>query len=188
MKRVFISIDVENEKVIQNIKQVQKELLETGSSIKLVELFNLHLTLEFLGEINEKEVEYVMDIISSLSFAEFSLSFHCLVSLPNENYIRVIATEVGGQVDILKNLQSELRTKLKKGRFKVDKRAYTPHLTIARVKSSKNKEKILKLLHSNKEKNFGTIKVDSINLKESILTPKGPKYITLFKKKVESNV
>ncbi|MHA1352528.1 MAG: RNA 2',3'-cyclic phosphodiesterase [Candidatus Heimdallarchaeaceae archaeon] len=183
MKRVFISIDVEDEEVLENIKQVQKKLLETGSSIKLVELFNLHLTLEFLGEINEKEVEYVMDILSSLSFNEFSLSFHSLVSLPNENYIRVIATEVGEQVDILKSLQSELRAKLKKGRFKVDKRTYTPHLTIARVKSRKNKEKILKILHSYKEKNYGTIKVDAINLKESILTPQGPKYVTLFKKK-----
>ena len=63
--------------------------------------------------------------------------------------------------------------------FEKEKRGFSAHLTIARVKSAKNKEKLLQVIGKYKDIEFGNFKVDSIKLKKSELTPKGPIYTTL---------
>ena len=51
-----------------------------------------------------------------------------------------------------------------------------PHLTIARVRSPRDKETIAKIVKRYEKESFGTMQVDKIKLKKSTLTPKGPKY------------
>ncbi len=60
----------------------------------------------------------------------------------------------------------------KEGRFK-------PHLTIGRVKSPRNKDKLAEIITTMKDKEIDMIRVDRVLLKKSVLTPKGPIYTTL---------
>jgi len=60
----------------------------------------------------------------------------------------------------------------KGGRFK-------PHLTLGRVKSPKNKDKLAEIITSLKDREIDTITVDRVILKKSVLTTKGPIYTTL---------
>jgi 2'-5' RNA ligase len=63
--------------------------------------------------------------------------------------------------------------------FKKEKRDFSAHLTIARVRSAKNKEKILQIIEKYRDMEFGNFKVNYIKLKKSELTSKGPIYTTL---------
>jgi len=59
------------------------------------------------------------------------------------------------------------------------KRKFSAHLTIARVKNVKNKEKLIQTIEKYRDIEFANIKINSIKLKKSDLTPKGPIYTTL---------
>ena len=61
--RAFLSYDIDDPSFIESIRNVQKELVSTGSDLKLVNPDLLHFTIRFLGEIDETEKD---QIISSL--------------------------------------------------------------------------------------------------------------------------
>jgi 2'-5' RNA ligase len=63
--------------------------------------------------------------------------------------------------------------------FKKEHRGFSPHLTVGRVKTARNKDKLLKVIDNYKAVEFTIQKVQSITLKKSDLTPKGPIYTTL---------
>ena len=63
--------------------------------------------------------------------------------------------------------------------FKKERRGFSAHLTIARVRSVKNKDKLLQIIEKYRDIEFAKIKVDSIILKKSELTSKGPIYTNL---------
>ncbi|MCK5636527.1 MAG: RNA 2',3'-cyclic phosphodiesterase, partial [Thermoplasmatales archaeon] len=97
---------------------------------------------------------------------------------PNQNYIKVmwIGMENGEQIGEIANKIDE---KISELGFEREKRRFSAHLTIARVKSAKYKEKLLELIEKYRDIEFGTLKIDTIKLKKSELTPKGPIYTTL---------
>ncbi|MGB9704174.1 MAG: 2'-5' RNA ligase family protein, partial [Pyrobaculum sp.] len=59
-------------------------------------------------------------------------------------------------------------------------REFTPHLTIGRVKSGRNIDKLRELLGRYRGVEFGVVTVDKVKLKKSTLTPRGPIYSDLF--------
>ena len=99
--------------------------------------------------------------------------------LPNENYVRVVYCDIGGDIEPLKNVQKALREKLRENGFKVDNRGFKPHLTIARVKSAKNRKELISVIKQQSEVICGIQEIKTINLKQSILKPEGPQYTKL---------
>ena len=77
-------------------------------------------------------------------------------------------------------IERKIDEQLSKIGFKKEKRGFSPHLTIARVKSAKGKDGILHVIEKYRDVQFVDIRVDSIKLKKSDLTPKGPIYTTLI--------
>jgi 2'-5' RNA ligase len=63
--------------------------------------------------------------------------------------------------------------------FAPDPKGFSPHLTIARVRSGRNKMELAKFISDRKEFEFGTIRAACLRLKKSVLTPRGPIYSTL---------
>jgi 2'-5' RNA ligase len=63
--------------------------------------------------------------------------------------------------------------------FAPDTKGFSPHLTIARVKSGRNKAELARRVEENLNYEFGTVKANCLRLKRSDLTPKGPIYSTL---------
>ena len=59
---------------------------------------------------------------------------------------------------------------------KVDDEKFSPHVTIARMRSGRNKENLVNFVRENKEMEFGTTKIHNLRLKQSTLTPYGPQY------------
>ena len=163
--RTFISIDIP-EKVKKEIKKIQDEL--PGFYGKKTELENLHLTLKFLGEINEDKLEKVKKRLREIKFNFFETEIDS-IGVFSEKFIRIVWLHLNN----CKRLQKEVDDKLK-DLFEVERR-FMSHLTIARVKKIKDKKKFLEEL---KKLEIPKIKfnVDEFYLMKSELSKDGPKY------------
>lgn len=179
--RAFIAIDVEmNDK----IKEIYDTLKKTNAKLKFVEPQNIHLTIKFLGEIDEKMVEKIKEDMKEATkeIKPFKAILKGLGVFPNERHIRVIwigFNDNGETVAISKNIDERL---CKYG-FKKEK-DFKPHVTIARMKSIEAKDKVIQVIKENKEKEFGEVDCNTIKLKQSILRPEGPIYKTIYECKL----
>ena len=165
--RCFIAIDAP---FTHEIGELQQSI---EGKVKLVERENMHLTLKFLGEIDENLIFKIREIIEGCKIEPFSLTLKYVGFFPSERYIRVIWIGVEPQEPIVK-ISKCIDEKLSQLGFGTEK-SYVPHLTIARAKG---KIKI-KNLERFKNREFGKIEVKVIKIKKSILTSHGPIYETL---------
>lgn len=167
--RCFIAIDLPNE-IKEHISEVQSSLPK--SDMKLVEKHNIHLTLVFLGEIDDYHINRCKQILAQLKFKKLNASLGGIGFFPSQNYIRTIWIALEPS-EILKHFYSQIHDKLKE-EFKIDNR-FESHITLARVKFIENKQDFIKKLLSLdiEKKEF---EVDSFALKKSTLTRQGPVY------------
>lgn len=166
--RSFIAIDVPLE-LRQKIAGLQSEI--ATYDVKLVEPQNMHFTLKFLGEVDESVLTSVTAKLKedASNFKPFDAVIKGLGVFPGLNYMRVIWL---GCEDIF-NLQQAVEDALSS----ISKKEKpSPHLTIARVRSPKDKDKLIAFVEKNKNIEIGSFVVDEIKLKKSTLTPKGPVY------------
>jgi 2'-5' RNA ligase len=176
MKRTFIAIKIPLTKNISEIYQHIKIGLKE-EKIKWVEEFNLHITILFLGDTNEKDIEKICKNLS-LKLNEFS-SFLLNVfgvgvfkSVYNPKAIW-IGTE---ESEKIKELYELIVNTLTTVGIEVQKRDFKPHITIGRTKNLKDKFNLKKLIERNKEKVIDHIKITEVFYYESLLTPNGPVY------------
>lgn len=168
--RAFIGIKIEPN---PEIEKLISEIGKTGCA-KTVEPHNLHLCLEFLGEIDESQAEKLKKILDSVAgFGAFEIKLKNVGAFPNENFVRVLW--IGVESEKLKELASKLKEELQKGGFGKEK--FTPHVTLARVKRKMDAN-----FFSNKD--FGTRKVGKVYLIASELTSGGPVYRDVYEAKL----
>src|SRR3989338_3133701 len=166
--RAFIAIDI-GENLKNKLSQIQENLKECDLDFKWVKPENLHLTLKFLGEIEEKKLLEIKKIIEETAFSQksFKLSFETFGFFPDSRRPRVFFVSTDNQ-DLLKTLVQQLEINLGKiglpcpacrqagGRqgFPAENR-FQSHLTLARIKVRKNLETLLENLEKIKlEGNF----------------------------------
>ena len=180
--RGFIAIDIES---FPKLIQFENEIKNSGSILKLVEPENIHITLKFLGDTDKENIEKIEEIIKdAVKLTDpFEIKLNGCGVFPNQNYIKVmwIGIKNGDPIGKIADIIDE---KLSGLGFEREKRKFSAHLTVARVKSAKNKDKLLQIIEKYRDTEFGSFKVDSIKLKESELTPKGPIYTTLIEVKI----
>ncbi|MEE8167648.1 MAG: RNA 2',3'-cyclic phosphodiesterase [Candidatus Hydrothermarchaeales archaeon] len=173
--RSFIAVALRNEK----IQDVLEELRAVKADTKVVKPENLHLTLNFLGEIPQEKIDDIYDVMkNSLKTSPFNVDLHGLGAFPSVKRIRVIWVGFRENADKFIQMNCDLEENLERLGFKREYR-FHPHLTIARVKSPRGKEELQALLEKYKDVNFGVLHVSKVELKKSVLTPKGPIYSTL---------
>ncbi len=165
MKRCFISIDIPEE-IRSEVIEIQRQLPEFRG--KVTEPENLHLTLKFLGEVDEGKVEEVKKRLSGIKFERFEAEVD-EVGVFSEKFVRIVWLHLGGCEELQKKVDSVLE-----GIFPKERR-FMSHLTIARVKSVKNKKRFLDEFKKIKLQKI-KFNVDSFRLKESVLRPEGPVY------------
>jgi 2'-5' RNA ligase len=174
--RLFIAVDIARNALVESF---EAKLNKCTSELKMAGAGNLHLTLKFFGETNKDpaDIEQVMKVASK-GINKFNLILEGCGVFPNRSYIRVIWIGMKDSEE-LKKLASRLDIELENLGFKKEQRSFSPHLTIARVKSRKGKEELIKVLDEFNGVRFGEIKVNSIKLYKSTLLPKGPVYTKL---------
>lgn len=175
--RGFIAIDI---KSFPKLIKFEQDIKNTGANVKLVEPENIHLTLKFLGDTDELLIDRIGEIIidSVKEIESFEIQLKGAGVFPNERYIKVIWIGIEKGENIAK-IAGNIDEKISVLGFQKEKRKFSAHLTIARVKNVKNKEKLIQTIEKYRDIEFANIKINSIKLKKSDLTPKGPIYTTL---------
>jgi 2'-5' RNA ligase len=177
--RSFLAFDIENETVRKRLAAAQNLLIQTGADLKLVEPRNIHMTIRFLGAVIPNMVEKIFEEMQKVQFAPFDVRISGLGVFPDLRYPRVVWAGMTEGADQLKNVFSQLEPRLRGLGFTPDPKGFSPHLTIARVKSGKNKAQLSEFVTNNANYDFGYVKAECLRLKKSDLTPKGPIYSTL---------
>ncbi|MGB2698026.1 MAG: RNA 2',3'-cyclic phosphodiesterase [Candidatus Zixiibacteriota bacterium] len=182
--RTFIAVELPPE-VKRKIEEVQAPLKKTDTYVSWVKPGNVHLTLKFLGEVEEERIE---DVFSGTERAlkgskAFKLSLKDLGCFPNLRRPRVVWLGVDKGKDELSQIQREIEEELSKLKFPKEQRPFSAHLTIGRVKSPKNIEKLISLIETT---NFQTeeVVVDEVVVMRSQLHPQGAIYTPLKKIKL----
>jgi RNA 2',3'-cyclic 3'-phosphodiesterase len=176
--RSFIAFDLESEQVLNKLAFVQKQLVETGADVRAVAPQNIHLTIRFLGNISPPMVDKVHDAMKNVKFTPFIIQIKGLGVFPSPNYPRVVWAAMIDGVDQLKSIFNQLEPQIRALGFEADAHGFSPHLTIARVKSPKNKQNLVEFVTRKADYELGTIKAEYLRLKRSQLSPKGPTYTT----------
>jgi len=151
--------------------------------MKLVEIENIHITLKFLGDIEDHQVEEVSQVIRDITLTPFEFTVEGVGVFPNLRRPTTVWAWISTGVGELAGLFNDVNDGLVKLGFEKDSRKFHPHLTIARVRGEQNRDRLVNELMSMEEMKFGKVQVDRIYLKKSVLTPKGPIYTILAESK-----
>lgn len=171
--RAFIAVDV---RCGEELRKAIEELRGYGRPLKPVSPDIVHITLKFLGDTDERivpEIEAVMRQAVA-DAPPFHINLIGTGVFPNARSPRVIWAGMQGAEPLVK-LASSLDEGCGTLGFPREKRAFSPHLTLARVREG-HKPDLLGFLQDHQGKEFGSFTVDRIKLKKSVLTPSGPIY------------
>lgn len=177
--RSFLAFDLESDQVREKLAHVQSLLAQTGADLKLVETENIHVTMKFLGDINPPLVEKIHESMKTVQFTPFKIHIKGIGAFPNIHYPRVVWAGISEGANQLRDVFSQLESKLTQLGFSRDPKGFTAHLTIARVRSGRNKLQLARFLSDKANHEFGSITANCLRLKQSDLTPRGPVYSTL---------
>ncbi len=179
MVRSFIAFDINNLSVLQKFKEVQGILVKAGADLRLVMPENIHITLRFLGDIQASRVDQIHEGMKKVDFSAFDCEVRGLGVFPDMRYARVVWAGIKKGSDELESVANQLEPQLHRLGFRADPKGFSPHLTLARVKTGRNKAELARNIQEMVEYDFGIVKADCLRLKKSVLTPKGPIYSTL---------
>jgi len=177
--RSFIAFDIDDPTIFARISAVQTQLSATGADISIVRPENIHLTLRFLGDITRDMANQIGEEMKNLKYKPFEVELNGVGAFSNLRNIRVVWIGITRGESELKAIHGQLEPKLEALGFTPDRKGFSPHLTIARVRSGRNKIQLADCIKTLSDHEFGTIKVATIKLEKSTLTPKGPIYETL---------
>ena len=182
--RLFIAIDI-SEEIRESLAQIQSRLKYAGVDVKWVEPKNIHLTLKFLGEVKEEKVEEIISELDDIArtFRPFELSIKDIGAFPKIEYPRVIWVGLDKGAGESKSLAEAIDERLSKLGFAKESRPFASHLTIGRVRSSKNKEALKEKILSYDLSPMTYDLIRSITLFKSTLTPQGAIYTKLHEAK-----
>lgn len=175
--RSFVAFDIEDEEIRRKISDVQGVLAKTGAKLKLVDPNAIHLTIKFLGEIPRSLVEQAKQALREVKFKAFTIELAGLGAFPAQHRPSVIWIGVKKGVAELADIFKQVEPRMASLGIPPERREFSPHLTIARVKA--RSPRLAEALAKLADVEIGSVEAKVLRLKRSVLTQKGPIYSTL---------
>jgi len=181
--RTFIAVEIPSQvqkKIQEAVEPLHKEL---GSSlIRWVPTQNIHITLKFLGDVSPASVDHLTQILRTEADAcpTFDIHIGGLGSFPSLKRPRVLFIGIQAPAE-LEALYRGIESAC--ARLGYEKRDFSPHLTIGRVKqdaSVTDQQKIRHALEGTTIDSLGTARVNSVHLYKSELKPSGSVYTQIY--------
>ena len=165
--RSFIALELSKE-IKDELGRLQDELKEAGADVKWVKPENIHLTLKFLGDIDERKLGDIKKTLAEVAskFAPFEVSLFKLGAFPTLDRPRVIWAGISKGCSEVEALAASLDSAPN----------FSAHVTLGRVRSGKNKAELKERLLALEPKEI-LHKITCVALFESTLTPSGPIYV-----------
>lgn len=187
--RSFIAIELPPE-VKRSLTRFQNSLKAADEkNVKWVEPENMHLTLQFLGNIGADTVDGIIAAIeqASAGTSHFQIEIGGFGAFPNMRRVQTIWVGIEGETGKLARLQKDIGASLTPLGFKPEARPFTPHLTLGRVRDFIRPEDRTRLGQMLEKTSFNArykVDVASVNLMKSQLTRHGPIYTRLAEVKL----
>jgi 2'-5' RNA ligase len=179
--RVFIAIDLSPD-VRSAIADLQ-DVIRNAAQLKKGDVTwtlpeRIHLTLNFLGEIEDSRAQQACEIASRVAakFSRFSIRVKGVGTFGRPAKVLWVGLE---NSESLQSLQKTLEEELDRAGYPREDRAFSGHLTLARIKSFPAARKIPLLAKDYSDIDLGTFDVESVGVYKSQLTPQGPLYTLL---------
>ena len=174
MVRAFIALEVSDE-IKDQLTAVQQTLRGCRAHLTFVEPRNIHITAKFLGEFDEKDLPNVIAALKKITFIPFPVTAGKVTinnpKRPHTVWCTIDDAGEGGKVfKLIEDALAPLG-------FARETRRFTPHATVARVKSPD--PSLFSALKNLDKTRYGTCTISGMVLKKSILLPQGPVYENL---------
>lgn len=175
--RCFVACELP-ESVRTAIGSVVKGLADGGRGVRWVAPGNLHLTLKFLGELDESRVPEFSALMRETAgrHAGFDLEFSGMGTFPERGAPRVVWIGTAGDVEPLGKLVNDIEEIAERVGVAREKRPFAAHVTIGRVRDEQRCRALGGWLKKNPGGSFGRARMESLTLFRSDLTPTGSVY------------
>ena len=150
------------------------------SDVKWVKPENIHLTLKFLGEIRDEQVVDICNIVKDVAgrHDSFELDIESVGHFGGRS-ARILWVGSGKGRENLLQLQEDLEQQLASAGWPPEKRAFSGHLTLCRIRNPKAGIKLAQVAEQYSDFKVGVMPADSVSVYQSQLTPTGPIYTVL---------
>ncbi|MEA1926778.1 MAG: RNA 2',3'-cyclic phosphodiesterase [Candidatus Auribacterota bacterium] len=173
--RTFIAIGVP-EKLKAEIGKISSFISSQIPGVRWVSSENLHITLKFLGDIEESMIPDIQEVLNQVAQNHLPISskFGGVGVFPNIRRPGIIWLGLTEGSEELTVLVSDISAGLSRLGFKPERRKFTPHLTLGRVKKRVRPAGLREILETDEGKfSTGRLKINMLLLKKSTLTSNG---------------
>jgi 2'-5' RNA ligase len=180
--RAFIAVQLAAPRALRSVVST---LAAMGGPVKAVSDDDLHVTLKFLGDTDPNQVADISRLVTTAAagHSAFEARIVGLGAFPTPHRPSVVWAGLVGAEPLIA-IAGALETSLEPLGFSRERRPFQPHLTLARVRSRPPAE-LGVLLREQASREFGTARVDAVELMQSQLGPKGSRYTKLATAKLE---
>jgi 2'-5' RNA ligase len=178
--RSFIAIEVP--RLLQvRLGELQKELKQAEADVRWAHPGNIHLTLIFLGTVNNEFLEKITESLGPLiaEWKPFALRIRGLGCFPSMRNPRVLWVGIDQGKEEVTSLQGAIEGKAAEAAFAKETRPFQPHLTLGRIQSPRRRDLLAQVVENLKEAEVGTFPAREVLLFKSELRPSGAVYTKL---------
>ena len=163
---------------------MQGRLRKEGARVSWVSPGNIHLTLVFLGDIDEGRVSTIAGALDRAvdGVGSFEIRLGGTGGFPSLNRPRVLWVGVDGALERLRSLRARVARELSAVGCSGDSKPFSPHLTIGRVRD--DRDPALRRVTSSlaaEQITFDSFSVSEVILMRSELGPQGSRYTPLHR-------
>ena len=176
--RLFVAFDLPN--AVRNaLATLAQRLKPECRAARWVRTESMHVTLKFLGETDLQNISAIRAALAPIRSAQpVAMDFRVLGFFPNEFKPRILWCGVQATPN-LAELAAAVEAALEPLGFARETRAYSPHLTLARLEPNDALENLLRAADALKSYDFGAARESEFHLFESVLKPSGAQYSKL---------
>lgn len=184
MRKLFFALPLDGS-AKEFLQPVYGNLTGYRSLLRAVSAENYHITLKFLGDIDEKRADMIIK-----SFDEYEIYLQAvpvvlkgLGAFPRIKDASVIWMGIEEDSDALSGLNERIEEFCGDFGFKKSEREFLPHLTVARVRKGKKPDSNIRdYIENNRDTEYGKTSFNRIVLYESVLKKDGPLYFEIISK------
>jgi 2'-5' RNA ligase len=179
--RLFIAVPLPD-KIIESVSEIQNSLKKSSETlVKWVNTRSIHITLKFLGEIEENRVAVINQSLSKIEvpFQSIDLSLNNIGFFPNPKRPRVIWVGLKGDTENTAIIADKIDKALIKEGFEPENRPFKPHLTLGRFKDNYRLDSLLSKVEEISPASSDVFTSTEFHLYQSVLKPSGAEYKVL---------
>ena len=185
--RTFVALELTGS-IRNRAVRMQGMLASTVTDTKWVEPENLHITLKFLGEVDERDIYQVCRIAQQVAerHEPFELVVQGVGAFPHARRPRVLWAGVEEGAEPLRRLQEELEAEYAAAGWNPEGRRFQPHVTLGRIRRPRTTQGLEEFIKQHEHWKAGQMEVDELVVMSSELSKRGPVYAVLARAPLKS--